>query len=292
MTPTPRTQLLMVTLATGLLAVGAIATSVAADGQSNSSSTSAGPAAQGPHSNQTADGREDHKDAQQADMREKCAHPANATVQKACDDYKGKMRQQQEKNQDIRQQCAHPANATVAKQCEDYKEKMRQQQAQQRKDTRELRDRVQDTCKEAKTNATAKQVCDHLKDAVKARRVAAALMTAIRVHEQELGRVDFRIDMLNERLASGNLTANQTAAAHDSLAKLQARHTALVQKIKDEQAKLASLRDRWTEVRDHMKDRQDKGQDDGGVDANATGSASSESPSASASASGSATAAA
>lgn len=132
---------------------------------------------------------------------------------------------------------------------------------------KELREDAKEACKAADANSTLAKRCDHLNGAVKARRVAHALLTAIRVHERELGRVDFRMEMVKDQLASGNLTANQTAEAQARLTHLQDRHDKLVQKIKDEQAKLASLRDRWSEVKDHLKDREDAGEDDGGVPA-------------------------
>lgn len=221
MTPTPRTKFLVALLATGVLAVGAIAVAVDArpgDGPGN--------------------------------------HPgANGTS----DPNSG--------NQTMRQQ----------------RQQMRQDRQQVREDRRELRDQIADFCAHAAANSTAAQRCEHLKDAVKARRVALGLEVAIRVHERELGRVDVRIAMVKEKLASGNLTANQTAKAQDFLSHLQQRHDSLVQKIKDEQAKLAALRDRWMEVRAHIRQRIQKGEDSG-VPANGTGA-----PAPTASASGSAT---
>jgi chromosome segregation ATPase len=221
MTSTPRTKFLLAVLATGVLAIGAIATSVAAK-----------PGDDGPRGAQGSPPA--------------CDHPANATVQKRCDE--ARMKEQRKEVQQDRKD-------------------LKDDRKQLKEDRKELRDQVKDFCEKAAANSTASQRCDHLKDAVKARRVAHALLSAIRVHERELGRIDFRIEMAKERIASGNLTGNQTSEAQDRLAHLEVRHDRLVEKLKDEQAKLAALRDRWSEVKDHLKDREERGEDNGGVDA-------------------------
>jgi DNA gyrase/topoisomerase IV subunit A len=135
-----------------------------------------------------------------------------------------------------------------------------------KEDRKELRDDVKEACKAAGANSTLAKRCDHLKDAVKARRVAHALLTAIRVHERELGRITFRI--YEAQLALQNSTLNATEKAHlqDHLAKLQDRQQHVIEKIAEEKAKLQTLHDKWSEVADHLRDRKEKGEDDGGVD--------------------------
>jgi hypothetical protein len=221
MTPTPRTKLLMAVLATGLLAVGAFAVGVEA---------------------KPGDGRPDPAAEKDARYHEMCDHPANATVQKRCDEYAARQQAMQDRK-DIKQ---------------DRKDL--------REDRKELRDELKEKCKDAEANSTLAQRCEHLKDAVKARRVAHALLTAIRVHELELGRVEFRIHEVEAKLAGGNLTGNQTAALEHRLDKLNERHDRLIEKIADEKAKLQRLHDKWAEVADHLRDRKEKGEDDGGVD--------------------------
>jgi chromosome segregation ATPase len=251
MTPTPRTKFLLALLATGLLAAGAVATSVAAkpgDAQNTSPRPQDRPKGS---QNATAD--------QEARYHEMCDHPANATVEKRCEAYRNAQ-----ERKDIKDD---------RKQVKEDRRNLTQDRKELREDRKELRDDVKDSCRQAAANSTAKARCDHLQDAVKARRVAHALLEAIRVHERELGRVDFRIEMAKERIASGNLTANQTREAQARLAHLEERHDRLVEKLKEEQAKLAALRDRWSEVKDHLKDREQAGEDNGGVAADEQGTA-------------------
>jgi chromosome segregation ATPase len=194
MTPTSRPKILLALLATGILALGALAVSVEAkpgDGQAGSQAA------------------QDHKDAAQA-----------------------------------RKDAAQQAHA----------------------ERKELREDAKEACKAADENSTLAQRCAHLKDAVKARRLAHALLTAIRVHERELGRIEVRIHEVEVKLAAGNLTGNQTHALETRLAKLNERHDKIIEKIEAEQAKLQKLHDKWAEVADHLRDRKEKGEDDGGVE--------------------------
>ncbi len=163
---------------------------------------------------------------------------------------------------------------------------------QQKEDRKELRDAIKE-CKAAGDNATANATakrCDHLKDAAKARRVAHALLTAIRVHERELGRVTFRIAEIQKQLQNSTLNATVKAHLQERLGHLQDRQAKLIEKIADEQAKLQRLHDKWSEVADHLRDRREKGEEDGGVEDGSASASASPSTSASATASGSATA--
>ncbi|HUR61427.1 MAG TPA: hypothetical protein VM286_03570 [Candidatus Thermoplasmatota archaeon] len=192
MTPTSRPKILLALLATGILALGAIAVGVEAK----------------PGDGQAASQAQDHKDAAQA-----------------------------------------------------HKEAAKQAHAERK----ELRDQIKEKCKAEDSNLT-KEECKHLKDAVKARRVAHALLGAIRAHERQLGRVEVRISEVEAKLAAGNLTGNQTHALEVRLEKLEARHDRLIEKIESEQAKLQRLHDKWSEVADHLRDRKEKGEDDGDVE--------------------------
>jgi chromosome segregation ATPase len=145
--------------------------------------------------------------------------------------------------------------------------KEHRQEAQDRAEA--MREKAKQKCSEP-ANDTAAKRCEKVKDlmggAAKARREAHALLTAIRVHERQLGNVDFRIHEVEQKLASGNLTANQTSELQNRLGHLKDRHDRLIEKIAAEKAKLQALHDKWAEVRDHLRDRKEKGEDDGGVE--------------------------
>ena len=55
------------------------------------------------------------------------------------------------------------------------------------------------------------------------------------------------------------------ADAEARLEKLNERHDKLILKIEAEHAKLQKIHDKWAEVRDDLRDRKEKGQDDGDV---------------------------
>jgi len=163
--------------------------------------------------------------------------------------------------------CDHPASPQAAQRCQMAQDRrnVTQDRKDLRQDRRQLRDDVKEACDKAAANSTLAKRCEHLKDAVKARRVAHALLTAIRVHELELGRVEVRISEVQAKLAAGNLTGNETHALEVRLEKLNQRHDKLIEKIESEKAKLQTLHDKWSEVADHLRDRKEKGEDDGDV---------------------------
>ncbi|HEX2066255.1 MAG TPA: hypothetical protein VHI93_05515 [Candidatus Thermoplasmatota archaeon] len=141
------------------------------------------------------------------------------------------------------------------------REAAKHQREVQREQRKELRDEVKEACKAAKDNASQAGRCEHLKDAVKARRVAHALLTAIRVHERELGRVTFRIHEVEQQLNGTGLNATARQSLETRLANLEERQERLIEKIADERAKLQRLHDKWAEVADHVRDRREKGED-------------------------------
>jgi predicted nucleic acid-binding Zn-ribbon protein len=138
----------------------------------------------------------------------------------------------------------------------------KEERKEMKEERKELRDEIKEACKDAKDNSTLKQRCEHLKDAVKARRVAHALLTAIRVHERELGRVTFRIHEAEQKLNGTGLNATERHSLEVRLDHLEQRQARLIEKIADERAKLQTLHDKWAEVADHVRDREKHGEDE------------------------------
>lgn len=204
MTPTPHRKTLLAILATGLLALGALATTASAQ------------------TNQTDD------TDREAAKQEREAQREAAKQQREAD-----------------------------------REAAKQEREAAKEARKELRDELKEACKGAKENSTLAERCEHLKDAVKARRVAHALLTAIRVHERELGRITFRIHEVEAKLNGTGLNATERQSLEVRLDHLEQRQARLIEKIADEKAKLEALHAKWEEVADHVRDRKEKhGSDD------------------------------
>lgn len=195
MTPIPRTKLFLAVLATGLLALGAAATSVAAE--------------PGEDAQERRDAAKERQEAKKAASEER-----------------------------------------------------REAVKERNEERKELHERIKEACKEAKENATLAERCEHLKDAGKARRVAHALLTAIRVHERELGRITFRIHEVEAKLNGTGLNETARDSLETRLDHLEQRQDRLIEKIAGEKAKLEALHLRWAEVADHVRDRKEKHGDD------------------------------
>lgn len=202
MTPTPHRKTLLAILATGLLALGALATTASA-------------------TNQTGD------TDREAAKQEREAQREAAKQQREAD-----------------------------------REAAKQEREAAKEARKELREELKEACKDAKENSTLAERCEHLKDAVKARRVAHALLTAIRVHERELGRITFRIHEVEQQLNGTGLNETRRQALEVRLDHLEQRQARLIEKIADEKAKLEALHAKWEEVADHVRDRKEKHGDD------------------------------
>lgn len=160
----------------------------------------------------------------------------------------------------------------------------RREQVQERREVRKERmDAAQDAWQECKRphqnaslNESVQRRCMAEKsfflNATHARREGRALVGAIAALERQIGRLEVREMHLEEKLASGNLTGNQTAeSVQAAIDKIDAAQERLAEKLDKLKARLAALHEKWQSVRDEVKERrrgdaQDDDQDDDQVD--------------------------
>ena len=130
-------------------------------------------------------------------------------------------------------------------------------------------------------NASVQERCMEEKafflNATHARREARALVGAIAALERRLGRLEEREHLLEDRLAAGNLSANETAAIQQRLDKIEEHQDRMVEKLQDLRARLAALHDRWHAAREHKEHGDDE--DDDSDESESESSSSSESSS-------------
>ncbi len=130
----------------------------------------------------------------------------------------------------------------------------------------EMKEKIKEHCA-APVNETVKEKCDKIKDiagpAMKARREAVALVKAIAAHERQVGRIEVKIDRLEKAIASGNLSAENVTKAQAKIAKLQEREDKVLEQIEHLQDRLAALKAKWAEVKDHLKDVREDDAEDG-----------------------------
>ena len=165
---------------------------------------------------------------------------------------------------------------------------------------REAHDAWQD-CKEdhrnSSLNESMQRYCMAEKgfflNATHAKREGRALYGAIAALERQIGRLELREMALEEKLASGNFTGNQTAeSVQAAIEKIDAAQERLAEKLEALKARLDALHEKWQTVRDHVKERRhgdDDEDDEEDDDESSSGSSSSASESASSSSSASST---
>ena len=124
-------------------------------------------------------------------------------------------------------------------------------------------------------------------NATHARREGRALVGAIAALERRLGRLEEREHLLEDRLAEGNLTANETAAIQERLDHIEEKQDQMVDKLQRLRERLAELREKWHSAKE-VKDVEDEDESDSSDDGSSSSSSASGSESASGSASESA----
>lgn len=180
------------------------------------------------------------------------------------------------------------------------RDERREQVEERRNETRERHDKMREAhdkwqdCKaagrgNASLNESAQRRCMAEKsfflNATQARREARALHGAVGAIERQMGRLEAREIALEQKLASGNLTANETERAEAAIAKIDGHQDRLAEKLEKLKARLDALHAKWQSVRDHVADRrqhegddEDKDDDeDDGPEPSASGSGSSSS---------------
>jgi hypothetical protein len=179
-------------------------------------------------------------------------------------------------------------------------EERRNETQERRESMREAHDAWQD-CKSASRgnaslNESSQRRCMGEKsfflNATHARREARALHGAIGAIERQIGRLEAREIALEQKIASGNLTANETEKAEAAIAKIDGHQERLAEKLEKLKARLGLLHDRWQSVRDHVADRrqhEDDEEEDEETSSSSSSSSASETSSSSSSSSASET---
>ena len=96
-------------------------------------------------------------------------------------------------------------------------------------------------------------------NATHARRESHALVGAIAALERRIGRLEAREHELKDRLAAGNLSANETAALQEKIDKIDEHQDAMIDRLHQLQDRLAALHEKWhsareQEIKDHRDD--------------------------------------
>ena len=146
-------------------------------------------------------------------------------------------------------------------------------------------------------NDSAEERCmkhgEFAEKAFKARRAAHALLGAINATERQMARLNATEDRLEAKLAAGNFSGNESAAAIEKrLERIDAKQERLEERLDALQERLAKLHEKWDAVRDHVAERrgghhEDDDQDDDESSSGSSSSSASESSSESASSSSS-----
>ena len=172
-----------------------------------------------------------------------------------------------------------------------HRDERREQMEERRNETKERHETMRKAhdawqdCKaasrgNASLNGSAQHRCMAEKsfflNATHARREARALYGAIGAIERQIGRLELREIALEQKIASGNLTANETAKAQEAIAKIDQHQERLAEKLEKLKDRLEALHAKWQSVRDHVADRRHQ-EDEDGEDEDEDGSLSSSS---------------
>ncbi|HUR25603.1 MAG TPA: hypothetical protein VM327_06285 [Candidatus Thermoplasmatota archaeon] len=98
-------------------------------------------------------------------------------------------------------------------------------------------------------------------NATKARREGRALIGAIEALERRLGRLEAREIALEQKLESGNLTDNETAAIQEKIEKIDSHQERMAERLQDLTERLEHRQAKWQAVRDEVADHR-HGHDD------------------------------
>jgi chromosome segregation ATPase len=171
-------------------------------------------------------------------------------------------------------------------------EERREQAQERRQEARERAADARDAWKEhcrpegnATLNETEQRRCMAVKEffqgAHEARREGRALYGAIDAMERRIGRLEVREEALEQKLASGNFTGNETAASiQEKIDKIEAHQERMMERLEHLRERLEALHEKWQSVRDHVAERRHGGEDDEDDLDGESSSASSSSPSA------------
>src|SRR5207247_755598 len=79
--------------------------------------------------------------------------------------------------------------------------------------------------------------------------------------ERRVGRLEVREHALQDQIDSGNLTANQTAAAEKRIQKIDAEQNKTIEQLKHLRERLEGLHAKWESVRESVAERRHAGAD-------------------------------
>lgn len=141
-------------------------------------------------------------------------------------------------------------------------------------------ERYQDHCVDDadELNETQQERCMKFKEfadrAHKARREGHALLGAVSAMERRIGRLEVREEMLEQKLAAGNFSDNETAESIQAqIDKIEEHQERIMERLAHLKERLETLHDKWKAVREHVEERRhgahdedDEGEDDEDVD--------------------------
>lgn len=99
-----------------------------------------------------------------------------------------------------------------------------------------------------------------------ARREGRALYGAIAALERRIGRLEAREIVLEQEIASGNLSANETAEIQEKIEKIDSHQERMVERLQHLQDRLDALQAKWQSVRDHVAAKRHGSDDSGDAD--------------------------
>lgn len=98
-------------------------------------------------------------------------------------------------------------------------------------------------------------------NATKARREAHALLGAIAALERRIGRLEAREIALEQELAAGNHSANETAELQEKIEKIDSHQERMAERLADLRERLEARHEKWQSVREAVADHR-HGDDD------------------------------
>lgn len=138
-----------------------------------------------------------------------------------------------------------------------------EQHREQRGDHRGGHDVVAEFCSD-EDNLTEREQerCDRIRSAHEpgheARRAGHALVKAIDAHYARVGKLEMKEYEAEQRLADGNLSANDTERLEHALVVIQAQQNKTLDRIAHLEERLGALQAKWSEVEEHVREQRAK----------------------------------
>lgn len=108
--------------------------------------------------------------------------------------------------------------------------------------------------------------CDRIRDAHEpgheARRAAHALVKAIDAHYARVGKLEMKEYEIEQQLADGNLSDNETQRLEHALVVIEAQQNKTLDRVAHLEERLDALKAKWAEVEEHVREQRAKRGDD------------------------------